>query len=226
MPAHEWPVRVEAMDALLRRLESARKDELRIEARPEKGKVLGLYATRRRGSEARPYRTIVSGVDPLRGRCDCPDFVKNSLGLCKHILVVLDHVHARPGLLKQALKEQERIAGIPFSGPTWDPVRPLLGFGDWLERVSWAGAGGSKERGTRVTQALAWFRPGRNGSWTLKKTFFDDPVKRLELVESLLKTVPASSGTASGMTPRCAPCSSTSAGDSSESSRRRSGPRS
>ena len=64
VPAHEWPVRVEAMDALLRRLESARKDQLRIERRPEKGKVLGLYATRRRGSEARPYRTIVSGVDP------------------------------------------------------------------------------------------------------------------------------------------------------------------
>src|SRR4051794_30309921 len=74
VPAHEWPVRVEAMDALLRRLDSARKDELRIERRPKNGRVLGLYATRRRGSEARPYRTIVAGVDPLSGRCDCPDF--------------------------------------------------------------------------------------------------------------------------------------------------------
>ena len=192
VPAHEWPVRVEAMEALLRRLESARKDELRIESRPEKGTVLGLYATRRRGSEARPYRTIVSGVDPLRGRCDCPDFLKNSLGLCKHILIVLDHVHARPAVLKQALKEQERIGSTPFSGPSWDPIRPLLGFGDWLERVSWAGAEKSKERGARAALALTWFRPGRNGSWTLKKTYFDDPVRRLELVESLLKTVPAS----------------------------------
>src|SRR5271165_7502274 len=139
VPAQEWPVRVEAMDALLRRLESGRKDELRIESRPEGGKVLGLYATRRRGSEARPYRTIVLGVDPLQGRCDCPDYLRNSLGLCKHLLAVLDYVHARPGLLKQAQKEQERNAGATFSGPVWDPVRPLLGFGDWLERVSWVG---------------------------------------------------------------------------------------
>ena len=54
VPAHEWPVRVEAMEALLRRLESGHKDELRIEARPEEGKLLGLYATRRRGSESGP----------------------------------------------------------------------------------------------------------------------------------------------------------------------------
>src|SRR5271166_4462630 len=169
VPAQEWPVRVEAMDALLRRLESARTDELRIESRPENGKVLGLYATRRRGSDARPYRTIVSGVDPLRGRCDCPDFLKNSLGLCKHVLVVLDHVHARPGLCKRARSEQERIAGTPVNGLAWDPIRPLLGFGDWLDRVSWLGADSAKGQGARSSRALAWFRPGRNGSWTLKK---------------------------------------------------------
>ncbi|HKM55053.1 MAG TPA: SWIM zinc finger family protein, partial [Isosphaeraceae bacterium] len=168
VPAHEWPVRVEALDALLRRLESARKDELRIEQRPGKGQVLGLYATRRRGSEARPYRTIVLGVDPLQGRCDCPDYLRNSLGLCKHLLAVLDYVHARPGLLKQAQKEQERNAGATFSGPVWDPVRPLLGLGDWLERVSWVGAtvNIAKGNGTRAAQALGWFKPGQNGCWS------------------------------------------------------------
>ena len=190
VPAQEWPVRVEAMEALLRRLESARKDELRIERRPENGKVLGLYATRRRGSDARPYRTIVSGADPLRGRCDCPDFLKNSLALCKHVLVVLDHLHARPALCKRAISEQERIAEATASGLVWDPIRPLLGFGDWLERVTWMGADSTKGPGTRAARALAWFRPGRNGTWTLKKTYLDDPVKRLELVECLLKAVP------------------------------------
>ncbi len=68
VPAHEWPVRVEALEALWRRLDSGRKDELRIETRPEQGRVLGVYATRRRGSEARPYHTVVSGVDPIRGK--------------------------------------------------------------------------------------------------------------------------------------------------------------
>jgi superfamily II DNA or RNA helicase len=193
VPAQEWPVRVEAMDALLRRLDSGRKDELRIESRPEAGSVLGPYATRRRGSEARPYRTIVAGVDPLQGRCDCPDYLRNSLGLCKHILVVLEHVYGRPGLLNRAAREQERLAQTTFTGPVWDPVRPLLGLGDWLERVAWMGRNGTHEQGTRSAQALTWFRPERNGTRSLKKTYREDPVRRLELVESLLKVVPARS---------------------------------
>ncbi len=193
VPPQEWPVRVEAMDALLRRLDSGRKDELRIESRPEGGTVLGPYATRRRGSEARPYRTIVAGVDPLRGRCDCPDYLRNSLGLCKHILVVLEHVHGRPGLLSRAAREQQRLAEATFTGPVWDPVRPLLGLGDWLERVAWIGGKGTNGQGARAAQALTWFGPDGTGTWSLKKTYRDDPVRRLELVESLLKVVPARS---------------------------------
>src|SRR5262249_15133570 len=126
----------------------------------------------------------------LRGRCDCPDFLKNSLALCKHVLVVLNHVYARPGLIKRARSEQARLDDDPVTGLEWDPIRPLLGFGDWLERVTWLGAVGTKGQGTRVAQALGLFRPGRNGSLTLSKTHRDDPVKRLELVECLLKAVP------------------------------------
>src|SRR5262249_17485434 len=106
VPAHEWPVRVEALEALWRRLDSGRKDGLRIEKRPEQGRVLGVYGTRRRGSQARPYHTLVSGVNPMRGKCDCPDSLKNSLGLCKHVLIVLENLYARPRMLTQALKEQ------------------------------------------------------------------------------------------------------------------------
>ncbi len=59
VPAHEWPTRVEAMDAVLRRLEAAKRDKLRLEARPAEGKLLGEYATRRPGSGSRPYHTIL-----------------------------------------------------------------------------------------------------------------------------------------------------------------------
>src|SRR5947209_12936506 len=65
VPPQEWPARVEALDALLRRLESARRDELRIDARPEDGRVLGSYATRRRKSDVRPYSTVLYGIDPI-----------------------------------------------------------------------------------------------------------------------------------------------------------------
>src|SRR5271169_2624740 len=139
VPANEWPTRVEAMDAVLRRLESARKDNLRVASRPAEGRLLGIYATRRPGSGSRPYRTALHGVDPIQGRCDCPDFVKNSLGVCKHILVVLEHLYQRPRLLQQAHKEQEWSDPQSAIGLCWDPIRPLTGLGDWLDRVVWKG---------------------------------------------------------------------------------------
>ena len=37
VPADEWPARLEAMDALLRRMESVKRDALRIDARPGEG---------------------------------------------------------------------------------------------------------------------------------------------------------------------------------------------
>ncbi len=189
VPAGEWPVRVEAMDALLRRLDSARRDGLRLDARPEGGRVLGPYATKRPGAGVRPYATLLEGVDPIEGRCDCPDFLKNSLGVCKHVLAVLEHLHARPKLLRQALKEQE--SAIP-EGLRWDPIRPLTGRGDWLERVSWFRPPEPRgPRAERTARALERFRPGKEETLVLRRAFPDDPPKRLELVEDLGKVLPS-----------------------------------
>jgi superfamily II DNA or RNA helicase len=198
VPPHEWPTRVEATDAVLRRLEAARKDSLRVESRPADGRHLGLYVTRRPGVGSRPYRTILHGVDPIEGRCDCPDFVKNSLGLCKHILVVLNHLHARPRVLQQAHKEQEWSAPESGMGLCWDPIRPLTGLGDWLDRVVWSGdVEPAKARSARVAQALRWFRSSKDGVATLKNSYWDKPRRRLELVEDLLKLMPAASANGS-----------------------------
>ncbi len=183
VPANEWPVRVEAMDALLRRLESGRRDELRVAARPDDGRVLGLYATRRKGSVGRPYRTVIAGIDPIDARCDCPDFPKNSLGVCKHILTVLELIHARPRVLQRAHAEQEANPQALPTGLRWDPIRPLTGPGDWLEHVSWLGPLGTKGAAAR---ASVWFRTGRDGALTLRKTYNDVPAKRLDLVNDLL----------------------------------------
>jgi superfamily II DNA or RNA helicase len=198
VPPHEWPTRVEAMDAVIRRLESARKDDLRLEARPAKGTLLGLYVTRRPGSGSRPYRTVLSGIDPIEGRCDCPDFVKNSLGFCKHILVVLEHLHTRPRLLQQALKEQEWSDPLSRTGLCWDPIRPLTGLGDWLERVVWRGdVEPVRKRSARIVQALKWFRSSNDGVASLKASYPDKAARRLELVDDLLKVIPV--GNANGM---------------------------
>ena len=101
------------MDALLRRLESVKRDGLRIDARPGGGQ--SARPLRDEAEEDRtsgPIPRCWTAVEPIEASCDCPDFLKNSLGVCKHILTVLEHLYSRPRLLQQALKEQE-ASGVP-----------------------------------------------------------------------------------------------------------------
>ena len=87
------------------------------------GRLFGLYATRRKGSPARPYRTLLRRVEPVEGSCDCADFLRSSLGLCKHLLAVLEDVTSMPRALEKARREP-----VPGASPLrWDPVRPLTG---------------------------------------------------------------------------------------------------
>ena len=106
---------------VLRRFAFGRADQLRIVARPPKGRRLGLYATRRAGSPAHPYRTLLRGIEPTEGSCDCADVLRSSLGLCKHLLTVLEDVASRRGGLDEAGREPT----LNSSPLRWDPVRPL-----------------------------------------------------------------------------------------------------
>src|SRR5688572_25901103 len=100
----DWSARRAALDALLRRVGFALRDELTIEARPAQGAPFGRYvlagqrvaeSSRRRGRERRPYDIDVYGVEPLAASCNCADFLRSSLGLCKHLLVVLEDIAQR-----------------------------------------------------------------------------------------------------------------------------------
>ncbi len=178
----DWPVQREAMEALLRRFGFVKRDGLRVTASPARGEVFGRYETGRPRSDARPYRTVLDSVDPPRGSCDCPDFLRNSLGLCKHLLVVLESIASRPRALKQALAgagSRERAASPLLF---WDSVRPLTGPGDWLQGVRWSGGAADAGRG--------WLRRDGNGEESevlaLEETFRDRPARRLSLVRDLL----------------------------------------
>ena len=194
VPSGEWPVRVEAMDAVSRRLEAARKDDLRIVAKPPAGGVLGQYATGRKNSDARPYDIVLRGVDPIDARCNCPDFLKNSLALCKHVLAVLDHLHARPRLLRQAMADGAEARAKSSAGLKWDPTRPLTGDGDWLDRVSLTHPRTANGRGPA---ALRWFRRAGDGEFVLKRSYLEDRPRRLDLVEDLLRLAQSGSRAAS-----------------------------
>ncbi len=126
-------VRRAALDALVRRIASAHREQ--ITARWTSGAIALRSALR--GPLA--YRCEVSSRSPLVASCDCPDFLRSSLGLCKHTAAVL----ARPRVLARSLKAASELV----TTVRWDQVRPLTGAGDWLERLRLDPRGGRVRAG-------------------------------------------------------------------------------
>ena len=67
---------------------------------------------------------------------------------------------------------------------TWDPIRPLEGAGDALERVRVAPERLPQDA---LHAARQVFRPDGDGLLVLKSVFADAPARRLALVEDLLR---------------------------------------
>ncbi len=176
----DWSVRREALEALKRRRDFAERDELRVARQPAR-QALGEYETRTRGSSTRPYRTLLWGLDPVRASCGCRDFRRSSLGLCKHLLVVLEALAKKPKVWSRALLETAVVRAPRLA---WVPLRPLLGADDWLERVRLMTAGVSKSRLPSIAQR---FTPGVGADWVLASAFTDDPKRRLALVRELAR---------------------------------------
>jgi hypothetical protein len=115
-----WTVSRAALEALVRRYGFAEREELKVIHRPAKGAMLGAYRTAAAGPEKkgrRPYDTWLSSLSPARGNCDCPDYVKSSLGLCKHLLVVLTDVYRRDKAPAPARHLPPELS--------WDPLLPM-----------------------------------------------------------------------------------------------------
>ncbi len=177
----DWPVRREAMEALKRRWVFADRDGLHVSKCPD-GRALGEYATRARDRRARPYRTVLAGIVPVRGSCGCPDFRRGSLGLCKHLLVVLARLAGKKRAWERALREQPPEKAPQF---VWIPRRPLLGADDWLERVRFVPQGTTR---SRLSSVAGRFTRGVGAEWVLKTTFVDEPERRLALVQELARS--------------------------------------
>jgi hypothetical protein len=174
-----WPVQRAALEAVLRRLAFAKQDGLTVAAAPAAGR--GVFTTRRRGSAARPYKVLLDQVEPLRAACDCRDFIRNSLGLCKHALTVLSE---HPSILTG--RGGRGVGRRPPRVPRliWEPVRPLAGLGDWMERVRLVGPGAAVARSEIPVQH---FRRQREGTYVLDAPRPDDAIRRREVVEALLQ---------------------------------------
>ncbi len=124
-----------ALDAVRRRQRYAKRDELVVAERPARGQPYGTYRTRPKGRRKRPWETVLYGVSPLRAECDCPDFRRGGLGLCKHVLVVLAELAGRKRARKRA--ENGAMERPPLG---WNPIVPIEGDGDPLLRFELHGA--------------------------------------------------------------------------------------
>lgn len=146
----DWPVRRAAMEALLRRVKSAEAEELTVVSVPPRRSPFGSYTVARaagkgrRRKAPRPYAVRLDALVPFSGSCDCPDYLRGSLGLCKHLVAVVHHVRKSAPLLAAALTtRQAELDGEALL--SWDPVRPLLGAGDRLLGLRWTELSGARQ---------------------------------------------------------------------------------
>jgi superfamily II DNA or RNA helicase len=137
----DWPVLKAGFDALARRYGFAQRDALHVAERPASG-VFGSYRTsgqtraasssssKGASGHTRPYETALYRLDPLIMSCGCPDFVRSSLGLCKHGLVVLQ-------LLDQGGELAQQPTAVSEAAPElrWEYAQPLFGPFDRLLRL-------------------------------------------------------------------------------------------
>ena len=179
----DHPLRMAALDAALRRLKSARQAEgtWKIVAPRQRKAGLGLH--RIDVGAGKQYEVLVRSFGELAGSCDCLDFQKNALGLCKHLGWLLARGFDKEGLHPKG--------SLPAAMLAWDPVRPLTGAGDWLWRVRWAGG--------RLPQSLAPHfgrkpgtlnsgdAPGQASAGSPAKA--STPAHRLVLVQALRKFI-------------------------------------
>jgi hypothetical protein len=129
----DWTVQRAALEALARRFAAIERDGLMLKLRAAQPSLGPVVVKRPRSRHAQEYTTTLRSVWPLAGSCDCADFVRSSLGLCKHLLCGLDALHSRPAALLAALRKRGADAGR--ARLDWDFVRPLDDAGDPFDRL-------------------------------------------------------------------------------------------
>ena len=138
------------LEAVVRRLESARKDALRVEGRPARGGCWGSTSPGGRVWALGPIARSLTGVDPIVGPVRLSRFPQELAG---PLQAPAGGARAPPHPAA-ALATGDQGAGVERPadsgiGLSWDPIRPLTGVGDWLDRVVWKGDLNGRDRGRR-----------------------------------------------------------------------------
>ncbi|MDD5674995.1 MAG: DEAD/DEAH box helicase [Chitinivibrionales bacterium] len=97
--ASELPDKIQSLDLteeelvareLMRRDERARKERLRLKSADQRKLWTDYIVTSRESGKS--YRVALRGWERGESFCSCPDFRKNTLGTCKHVLFVISKV--------------------------------------------------------------------------------------------------------------------------------------
>jgi superfamily II DNA or RNA helicase len=176
----DFPLLRAAAEATLRRLRIVEEERLKVSRHPPQTR--GFYQTTRKGRAQRPYATRLYGLEPLDGSCDCPDFRGNSLGLCKHLLAVLDDLHKRASRRKLAQARGHQELDVPTL--RWQPQKPLLGDGDWLRQIELHWPAGAERVAAPWRRLRALCEAGRNPA-RLAEVHRDDATSRSRLLDVL-----------------------------------------
>lgn len=182
----DWVVRREAMLALHRRYLSVHSEELCIAKRPEGRNLLGEYKTKI-GSDVKPYRTILKAVNLISCECDCADYLRSSLGICKHIFVLLDFVYSESDRLKKCEKEQAEFDNSVEEHLSWVPIRPALGLGDWMERIYWHNGQDQVKQAKVVPAFMKYFKPCGEACCEIKRSYLNEQSERLNVCNAILR---------------------------------------
>ena len=183
----DWPVRRAALEALLRRLASARSQRIVVAIEPRRGAWGRYVLARPDDDEALPYDVRLSSVRPPRGACDCPDFLRASLGLCKHLLAVLEHLAKKRALFARLSAAGSQRGSRPAL--VWEAAVPVPGIVDPLAALTLEpgdpGRKGRRERQILPPPLARVFRASHGGPRLLASTFAGDPRARFRLVSKL-----------------------------------------
>jgi hypothetical protein len=82
-----------------------RTQEIAVASEPRRG-PWGRYVLGRADADGTlPYDVRLGSLAPVRGCCNCADFLRGALGLCKHLLAVQEHLAKKPRDWGQMMKE-------------------------------------------------------------------------------------------------------------------------
>ncbi|HEX3696586.1 MAG TPA: DEAD/DEAH box helicase [Polyangia bacterium] len=180
----DWPVRRAALEAILRRVASISTQEIAVVSGPRRD-PWGRYVLGRADADGTlPYDVRLASLVPVRGSCDCADFLRGALGLCKHLLAVLEHLARRPRAFGQKVKTP--MAPSRAGQIVWDATRAPPASTDPLEGLCLSRPHGNGHAAPAFPSAIAGlFHPTTAGNGSLKATHIADPEARMHLVRSL-----------------------------------------